>query len=80
MSIDKESQAAATDRMYRIIAYARGCFENQIEGILDDPSGWTAAEWQEIEQRAVDLGLPLADLIARGTPFEQNRLREKFKL
>lgn len=69
---------AETDRIDRIIAYARERFENQIEGILDDPSGWTVDEWRDIERLAVDLRVPLHELLQRGTPFEQKRLREMF--
>lgn len=69
---------AETDRIDRIIGYARERFTRQVDGILDDPSGWTIDEWRGIERLAVDLQVPLHELLQRGTPFEQKRVREKF--
>lgn len=77
MSIDKESQSSADERIKRIVAYASERFMAQVEGILDDPSGLEAEDFHNLRLRARDLEMNLDLLIDQlGTPYEATRLRE----
>jgi hypothetical protein len=68
----------AAARMGRIIGYATERFMEQVQGILDDPSGLEPDDFRALRQRATDLQMNLDLLIDQlGTPFEAKRLREK---
>jgi hypothetical protein len=78
MSIEKEAQAAAQDRIARIIAYAQERFAAQLEYILDDPSDLEPDDFRALRQHAADLQCDLDGMMAAlGTDFEVKRLREK---
>lgn len=66
------------ERIERIIGYATERFMEQVQNILDDPSGLEPDDFRALLQRAVDLQMNLDLLIDQiGTPYEAKRLRAK---
>lgn len=69
-----DSEAA---RIERIVAYASERFMDQVQNILDDPSGLEPDDFHNLRLRATDLHMSLDLLIDQlGTPFEAKRLRD----